>query len=582
MAPLDTSIPHLVETNGAKQLVVNGKPFLMLAGELQNSSLTSAEFMEDVWPRMKDSHFNTLLGCVTWEMIEREEDRFDFAELDKVILGARRHGIHLVLLWFGSFKNGISTYAPAWVKTDPKRFPRAKLRKAGGVLETADVVSIFHPAARAADKKAFGRLLEHIKEVDAAHQTVIMVQVENETGLLGDSRDGSVHAEKVFNEAVPAELIDFLGTDWDKLNSEIKRQNLGFFRSKLEQSGTPPPSGATWEEVFGRSPKTDELFMAYHYAHYLDDVASAGKAAYPLPLYANVWQNYNDLDTADNRWPVVVGGGGDPGTYPSGGATSNVLDVWQRFAPSLDFVAPDVYLNDYEASCVAYRHRGQALFIPEQRRDEYGARRIWVAYGSHGCMGTAPFGCDTLGPGDENPFTRHYGLLESVAPLVLEAQRKPGSSVGFFFDELPPGPSAADEHPLPDPSKSVVRHWGGYEVTIERCFVFGRPGDGAGMVVHQGGGRFLLIGYGFQVRAKATSARATFTGILRFEEKKAIAEKDGGVRLETLRTLNGDETRSGAFAMMPGPSPDYGGFPICVTVPAKTMIAEVSFYHLEE
>lgn len=106
MAPLDKSIPHLVETNGAKQLVVNGKPFLMLAGELQNSSLTSAEFMEDVWPRMRDSHFNTLLGCVTWEMIEKEEDRFDFAELDKVILGARRHGVHLVLLWFGSFKNG--------------------------------------------------------------------------------------------------------------------------------------------------------------------------------------------------------------------------------------------------------------------------------------------------------------------------------------------------------------------------------------------------------------------------------------------------------------------------------------------
>ncbi|KAL8284374.1 hypothetical protein RB597_001614 [Gaeumannomyces tritici] len=284
-------------------------------------------------------------------------------------------------------------------------------------------------------------------------------------------------------------------------------------------------------------------------------------------MYANVWQNYNDLDTAGNRWPVVVGGGGggDLGTYPSGGATSNVLYVWLRFGRSLDFVAPDVYLNDYEASCA--------------RRDEYGVRRIWAAYGSHGCMGTAPFGCDTLGPGDENPFTRHYELLESVALLVLEAQRSPGPSVGFFFDELPP--ADADGHQPPGSSRPMVKHWGGYEVTIERCFVFGRPGDGTGMVVHRGGGRFLLIGYGFQVRARATSARATFTGILRFEEKRAVSDGDGGVRLETLRTLNGDKTRSVVFAVMLGPDPDYGGFPSCVTVPAKTMIAELSFYHMD-
>ncbi|EJT73593.1 hypothetical protein GGTG_07449 [Gaeumannomyces tritici R3-111a-1] len=474
---------------------------------------------------MKASHFNTLLGCVTWEMVESEEDKFDFAELDKVIMGARRHGIHLVLLWFGSFKKA---------KTDPKRFTRAKLRKAGGVLETADVVSIFHPATGAADKKAFGKLLVHIKEV------------ENETGFLGNSRDGSVHAGKVFNEPVPADLVDFLRSDWDNLNAEIKRQNLGFFKSQLGRLGDGTSPSGTWVGVFGRSPKTDEFFMAYHCAHYLDDVASAGKASYPLPMYANVWQNYNDLDTADNCWLVVVGGGGgDPGTATCStcGCASGAASTLSRPTSTSTTTRPRAPPTATAAS------RSSS---PEQRRDEYGARRIWAAYGSHGCMGTAPFGCDTLGPGDENPFTRHYELLESVAPLP------------------------------PDPSRPMVKHWGGYEVTIERCFVFGRPGDGAGMGVHRGGGRFLLIGYGFQVRARATSARATFTGILRFEEKRAVSDGDGGVRLETLRTLNGDKTRSVVFAVMLGPDPDYGGFPSCVTVPAKTMIAELSFYHLEE
>ena len=101
-------IPHLVDTKGSKQLIVKGKPFLMRGGELQNSSLTSPEYMAPVWQKMADTNINTLLGCVTWEMIEPEEDRFDFSVLDEIILAARSHSMHLVLLWFGSFKNGKS------------------------------------------------------------------------------------------------------------------------------------------------------------------------------------------------------------------------------------------------------------------------------------------------------------------------------------------------------------------------------------------------------------------------------------------------------------------------------------------
>ncbi|KAK7705222.1 hypothetical protein SLS64_008058 [Diaporthe eres] len=568
MGQANVNIPHLAENENSKQLMVNGRPFLMRAGELQNSSLTSAEYMEPVWQKMVDTNINTLLGCVTWEMIEPQEGTFDFSVLDEIILAARKYSMHLVLLWFGSFKNGLSTYAPPWVKQDPKRFPQAKLRKAGGRLETADVLSIFHPESRKADAKAFGTLMKHLREFDESHSTVIMVQVENESGLLGDSRDGSELAEKTFHEPVPQELVHFLSSDWDQLNKDIKEQNLTQFKPRCESSTT---GKRDWETVFGSSPRTDELFMAYHYALYVNHVAEAGKKQYPIPHYTNLWMNYAGEDS-DNDFPVVVGGGGMPGDYPSGGAVSNVMDVWMHFAPQLDFLGPDIYLNDYATSCAKYRHRNQPLFVPEQRRDEYGARRIWIAYGSYAAMGVAPFGVDTLNP-EESAFTKHYGLLKSVSAIVLEAQRHPDSSVGFCFDEIPDGSSGNLARP-------IKRIWGDFEITIDRCFVFGRPGPGSGMVINRGNGKFLLIGWGFQVSAKAVARNSTFTGILKFEEKTVDDEETG--RLRTVRVLNGDETRSGSFAMMPNEDPDYGGFPISVTVPARTMIAEVTFYSISD
>ncbi|KAL4927042.1 putative beta-galactosidase [Aspergillus undulatus] len=550
MSPTSTILPHLRTTDGGKELVVDGRPYLILGGELQNSSLTSAEYMDTAWQKLVDTHYNTVLGCVTWELIEPVEGQFFFEELDKAILGARKHGLRLVLLWFGSFKNGISTYVPT---------------KARGVLETGDVLSIFHDEAPKSDARAFTQLMRHLKEFDEKHSTVIMVQVENETGLLGDSRDASETAEKRFSETVPQDLIAFLANDWNHLHVDL-RSNLAHFKAQSQPKGS-------WVEVFGKGPRTDELFMAYHYAHYLNQVASAGKAEYPIPLYTNVWQNYVGED-GDNDFPIIAGGGCLPGDYPSGGGTTTVLDIWRKFAPSLDFIAPDVYLNDYSISCAKYRHRNQPLFIPEQRRDEYGVRRIWAAYGSYQALGVSPFGIDTQEP-ETNPFAKHYALLDSVSAIILAAYRNPGSSVGFYFDDILPDGT--------DPSKPIIKHFANYEITIERCFVFGKPSPGCGIVIHIGEPskpKFLLIGWGFQVRARSLSPTSAFTGILTFEEK--LVTNKGTGELRTLRTLNGDETRSGAFAMMPSEEPDYGGFPICVTIPANTGIAEVEFYVIEE
>lgn len=442
---------------------------------------------------------------------------------------------------------------------DNKRFPRAILRKARAQTVVSDALSIFHEETVKADATAFQVLMQHLREIDVQNSTVLMVQVENEVGLLGDSRDGSLAASKRFHQPVPERFIQMLTEDWDRLHPSLQK-NLRTFQKRICEGKT-----ASWPEVFGHSVRTDELFMAYHYANYAEQVTRAGKAAYPLPMFVNVWQSYADED-ADQTQLIVAGGGDEPGIYPSGGGVINVLDVWQLCAPSLDFVAPDIYLNDYNAVCAKYLHRGQPLFIPEQRRDEYGARRIWAAYGTHHALCASPFGVDTLDVCDPT-WTKHYGLLDQVSEYVLALQERKYDSIGFFFDEY------SDQQG----SDSISAQFGEWNLSIERSFVFGKPKPGYGMVIHLKNARFMLVGEGFQVRFTSAKNDAQFTGLLSFTEKLRDPLTR---RLKDGRTLNGDETRSGEVAIMPSETPDYGGFPISVTIPARTRIAECEVYAL--
>jgi hypothetical protein len=436
-----------------------------------------------------------------------------------------------------------------------------KLRGADEKLITGDVLAIFGTEAQQADAKAFSTLMQHLKDLDEEHSTVIMVQVENEVGCLGDSRDRSELAEARFSAPLPDEFYDFLSRDWSGFMDTFQR-NLGELRQCTLRKGM------SWKDLPGNPKRIDELFMAYHYALYVDGIAAAGRSVYPLPLYTNVWQNIIDND-ANTNLPPIVGGGSDPGDYPSGGGVIDVLDVWQAFTPSLQFIAPDIYLNDYATSCKKYRHNNQPLFIPEQRRDEYGALRIWTAFGSHACLGTSPFGCETVDP-MQSPFRKHYGLLAKIKHHILTAQAKGNASIGFFFDEI-----ATDGS---DPSRKVTATFGEWNLLIERSFVFGRPSVGSGMVIWTEDDKFLLIGWGFQVTFKHKSPTAHFNGILKFEEVEVEDVKSGSLR--TIRLLNGDETQSGKFAIMPSEDPDYGDFPISITIPARTGVAVCQPYAL--
>lgn len=241
-------MPHLEKRGNATQLFVDGQPFLMLGGEVHNSSSSSVEYMKSIWPRLAAMHLNTVLLPVAWETIEPEEGKFDFTCVDGLLQGARENHLKIVILWFGAWKNTYSSYAPAWVKTNIERFPRVETSDGHGT----ERLSPFSSAVRDADARAFAKLMHHLREVDGEKHTVLMVQVENEVGVIPESRDHSPVANASFTAAVPSMLTAFLDKHRTTLNPEL--------REAWESAGTN--TAGTWREIFGKAPLTDDLFMA--------------------------------------------------------------------------------------------------------------------------------------------------------------------------------------------------------------------------------------------------------------------------------------------------------------------------------
>ncbi|HBQ82852.1 MAG TPA: beta-galactosidase, partial [Bacteroidales bacterium] len=88
-------IPYLEKHGTAARLVVDGKPFLMISGELHNSTCGGFEYMRPVWKRMAEKNLNSVIATVSWELVEPEEGKFDFALVDSTIAGALKAGLKL-------------------------------------------------------------------------------------------------------------------------------------------------------------------------------------------------------------------------------------------------------------------------------------------------------------------------------------------------------------------------------------------------------------------------------------------------------------------------------------------------------
>jgi beta-galactosidase GanA len=309
----DASMPHLGQRHGATQLIVDGRPFLMRAGELENSSASSLPYLDTLWPRFEAMHFNAVIAPVYWNLIEPQQGQFDFSTVDGLIEGARAHDMRLVLLWFGSWKNSMSTYVPAWVKRDSSRYPRA--RRSDGT--PMDILSALSDANSKADSAAFVALMKHLRQTDGTRHTVVMVQVENEVGMIPEARDHGPLADAAFHAPVPKALTDYLSKHRENLAPALE--------SAWRAHGFK--TGVDWETTFGAGAQTDELFTAWTEGRYTGDVAAAGKAVYPLPMYVNA---------------ALIRPGKRPGDYPSGGPLPHLFDVWRAAAPAVDFLAPDI------------------------------------------------------------------------------------------------------------------------------------------------------------------------------------------------------------------------------------------------
>ena len=490
--------PRLVEKDGRHALLVEGRPFLILGGQIHNSSAWPSE-LPQVWESMETLHANTIEAPVYWEQFEPRRGEFDFTNVDQIVVGARAHHLHVVLVWFGTWKNGSMHYAPAWVKSDAKRFPRV-VRPDG---ESIDVLSPISRNTLDADKAAFTALMRHLKQIDSEQHSVLMVQIENEAGNLGSVRDNSAEADKLFSGPVPADLL----------------------AAAHKQPGN-------WRQVFG--PDADETFQVYYQAKFIDQIAATGKAEFAIPLSINVWVNNPPEELPQRQLDT-------PGiAYPSGGAVQKFLGLWRTLAPAIDLIGPDLYTDDsqlYQETMLVYRRPDNPLFIPETGRDDSFGKFLFYALGD-GAIGFSPFGVDQSGwniLGDQ-PFKTHANNYALIGPMSREIAQ-------LEFD-------GKLKTAVEEPGQTVEElDFGGWQATIGFGFPqsdgLRPPGTknahGAALVAQLGPDEFLVTGVD-------ASVNFHLPGKLPWIRSEIISAEQGtyenGV-WKPLRLWNGDESDRG-------------------------------------
>ncbi len=381
-------IPRLIEKNGRHALLVDGKPFFILGGQAHNSSGWPG-MLPHVWAAIEALHANTLEVPIYWEQVEPEEGKFDFSLIDTLLIQARQHKAHLVLLWFATWKNGSNHYMPLWMKSNSGKYPNI-IGKDG---KPVDSPSPNFKATLDADKKAFVEVMKYLKKADTQH-TVIMMQVENESGAWGSVRDYSPTAQKLFEEDVPATLLT---------------------PPVLKALHVPEGAKGSWQKVFGD--RADEYFQAWSVARFIGQVAAAGKEEYPLPMYANAaLRDPLTNPTADN--------------YESGGPTDNVIPIWKVAAPAIDLLAPDIYIRGSEKILKVidlYSRPDNALFVPEAALSADKVKYLYEVI-ARGGIGFSPFGIDDNGEGKTEteiakrlaPFAKEYAAIEPMMRELAE------------------------------------------------------------------------------------------------------------------------------------------------------------------
>lgn len=514
--------PEIRVFHNKKVLFVDGAPFYAVAGEVHNSDASSPEYMNKIWKMADELGMNTVLLPVTWELTEPEEGCFDFSVPDTLISQAREWNKKIIFLWFGSWKNAEMMYAPAWVKRDRERFARAEIVK-GEAKSLRDMgmakmpyysLSYLCENTRNADAKAFAKLMAHIREIDENSGTVIGVQVENETGLLGSAREVSDAADAAFSGDVPKEFVRYMKSHTDTMHEDIQQAVM----SGAEQGN--------WSQVFGAA--AEEIFSAYHISGYVNYVAEKGMAEYKLPTFANCW---------------LVHKGDQAGQYPSGGPVSRMHEVWRYCAPAIDVLCPDIYVPEFLEVCDDYS-RNQPLFIPEAATHSYAASRLAYCIGHYHAMGYSPFGFDDIG----KPFTMIQGFLFGMdvndPALKVPQDYEEYAWFGKTLCSMMPliaqryGTSALQAVCAEQKLNETVMDFGKLKIDA----VFTHPylqmkGNGVALAVRMSEEEYYVIGY--QTALSLIPGDAKNLDVLELEEGEFA---DG--RWRRGRRLNGDEAAS--------------------------------------
>lgn len=506
--------PHLKKQGTATQLIVDGKPMLILGGELGNSTSSDLKYLSGVWPTIKAAGLNTVIGTLEWDMIEPREGEYDFSSIDGMIKQAEANNVKLIVLWLAAWKNSTSSYAPPYIKRGWQTYSRAQDDKGVPV----DILSAFDPDTLKADKRAFAALMAHLKAFDKNH-TLVMVQVENEIGMLPVVRDYSPQAQTAYKGQVPKDLTDYLQRNKAGLHPYVRD---AWAAKGYKTSGT-------WSEIFGDSVEAQQIFQAWGYSVFANELTKAGKAAYDLPMYINV-----ALNSPDQK----------PGQYPSGGPLPHLFDIWKAGGPAIDMIGMDVYYPNYVQWIDQFKRPDNPVFVPEANRagQADAGGNAFYTFGEVDGIGFSPFHIETLPNPETNVLTQAYRVLNQISPLILANQgtgKMRGFKAPFSYEGV------LDETPR-------VFDLGGYTMNV--TMVDSRTPKSTqdvsahgGLIIETGKDEFLVAGRGVIIRFADADAKSGYRiGLERIVEGEFV----DGQWVEG-RWLNGDENGQGRYLRLP-------------------------------
>ena len=520
-------VPSLQKVGTSTCLMVDGKPFVMYCGELHNSTASSLGYMEEhrVWDKLKEMRLNSVIATASWELVEPVEGQYDFTLVDTIMAEARKRDMKVAFLWFGAFKNPMMTYAPSWVKANPKKYPHAVDDKG----QEMEHISVYGSEILKADTKAYKAFLQHIKDTDKDH-TVVMIQLQNEPGLRGTPRDHSADANKAWKAQVPTQIVDYL------------KANKGSLQPDLEQIWAKYGNKTTgnWEDLFGKSEvnnqaenpirnMTEHLFTAYGYANYLEQMAKAGKEVYPLPVFINA--SVFGMNTRG----VSLG---------NGCSIPEFFDIYRAAAPSIDILTPNSYMQQLDWIGKAFSWKGNPILIPESTL--VGARGLYII-GEHDAIAFSPFGIDyedsELTPQLEKQhrlLAESYDQMQQMGSLItdnLGSDKMRGIYLytGHETDAVEMGDYDQTFSPRKgfDIGALMAPAGGGFQAEGEQKQIE----QGGALIVQTSADEFYVVGYGFNADIKLKDGvKSKFCGYDsiwegRFENGQFIPG----------RLLNGDE-----------------------------------------